>query len=272
MGAACVTLKGMRRFARNVLLTAILILVETIVSGALQRPAQISEDEIKKHFGKTTDCDTVAIDSLEYSDFMGDGNEEAVVVASTCATGTAGPDVHAVVRRQPDGSLAELKIPEPTAKQYSALFGRVFYELSVRDGMLVETYHDESGRKDPLVIQYRWNAHDNEFQIAEAKMPPRYKTSFDCDNAKTRVENAICYSSTAASLDLALNQTYKAWLDNLDDKDSDTLRKEQKDWLTKRNLICGDDRGVFDCLETMYRARMLELQAFKILHSHGPGR
>ncbi len=262
----------MRRSARIVLLTAILILVETIVSVAQQRFPKISEDEIRKHFGKATDCDTVAIDNLEYFDFMGDGNEEAIVVASTCATGTAGPDVHAVVRRQPDGSLAELKIPEPTDKQYSSLFGRIFYELSVNNGILVETYHDESGRKDPLVMQCRWNANDDAFQISEAKMAPRYKTSFDCDNAKTGVENAICYSSTAAPLDLALNQTYKAWLDNLNDAESDMLRKEQKDWLTKRNLICGDDRGVFDCLETMYRARMLELQAFKILHSHGSGR
>ena len=261
----------MSRFARNVLLTAILILVETIVSVSQQRSPKIFEDEIKRHFGKATDCDTVAIDSLEYFDFMGDGNEEAIVVASTCATGTAGPDVHAVVRRQPGGALAELKIPEPSDRQYSSLFGRIFYELRVKDGLLIETYHDESGRTDPLVIKCRWSANDDAFQIAEAKMAPRYKTSFDCDKAKTGVENAICYSSTAAFLDLALEQTYKAWLDNLDDKDSDSLTKEEKEWLHKRDVICSDGRGVFDCVETMYRARMLEMQAFKNLHPHGSG-
>jgi uncharacterized protein YecT (DUF1311 family) len=261
----------MPRFARNVLLTAILILVETIVSVSQQRSPKISEDEIEKHLGKATDCETVDIDSLEYFDFMGDGSEEAIVVASTCATGTAGPDVHAVVRRQSDGSLKELKVPEPTGKQYSALFGRIFYELSVKDGVLIETYHDESGRTDPLVIRCRWSASDHAFQNVETKAAPRYKASFDCDKAKTGVENAICYSARAASLDLALDQTYMAWLDNLDDKDSDSLTKEQKEWLHKRDLICSDSRGVFDCLETMYRARMLELQAFKNLHPHGSG-
>src|SRR5579863_6560512 len=165
------------RCLRNVaLLPAILFSLAPPWSVAQQRPAQISEDEIKKHFGKATDCDIVAIDSLEYFDFMGDGNEAAIVVASTCATGTAGPDVHAVVRRQPDGSLAELKIPEPTGKQYSGLFGRIFYELNVKNGILIETYHDESGRNDPLVIKCRWSASDHAFQIAEAKTAPRYKT------------------------------------------------------------------------------------------------
>lgn len=80
--------------------------------------AQISEDEIKKHFSKGPDCEGVDIDNLDYFDFVGDGNQEAVVVASTCATGTAGPDVHALLRRQPDGSLAALKVPEPSEKQY----------------------------------------------------------------------------------------------------------------------------------------------------------
>jgi uncharacterized protein YecT (DUF1311 family) len=249
-----------------------MLFLTSLLSVAQQRLSKISEDEIQKHFGKSTDCEPVDINSLEYFDFAGDGNVDAVVVASTCATGTAGPDVHAVVRRRPDGSLAELKVPEPTEKQQAVLFGRVFYTLNVRDGILVETYHDESRRTDPLVIKCRWNSHDNEFQIIEAKIAPRYKTSFDCDKAKTAVENAICYSSTAASLDLALDQTYNAWLDSLNDADSDILMKEQKDWLNKRNLICGDDRSVFECVETLDRARLLELSAFKNLHSRGAGR
>jgi uncharacterized protein YecT (DUF1311 family) len=260
----------MRRFRNDALLPAILIFLAPLWSVAQQRPPQISEDEIKKHFSKAPDCEGVDIDKLEYFDFLGDGDKQAVVVASTCATGTAGPDVHAVVRRQPDGLLIDLKVPEPTEKQQAALFGRVFYELHVQNGLLVETYHDESGRPDPLVIKCRWNAQDHAFQIVEAKTPPRYKTSFDCDKTKTAVENAICYSSTTASLDLALEQTYKAWLDSLDDKDSDILMKEQKEWLRKRNLIC-DDRFVFQCLQTLYQARLDELQAFKKLHPHGSG-
>jgi len=244
----------------------LLLLVVPYLSLAQQHPPQISEDEIKKHFSKAPDCEGVDIDNLEYFDFAGDGNEEAVVVASTCATGTAGPDVHAVLGRRPDGSLTELKIPDASEQQQARLFGRTFYDLSVEKGFLVETYHDQSGREDPLVIRFRWNSQHKEFQTVEVKTAPRYKASFDCDQAKTVVENAICSSSTAAALDLRLNDRYKSWLDHLNNADSDILMKEQREWLRKRNVICGDDTEIFNCLEVLYRARMLELEQFKHLH------
>jgi uncharacterized protein YecT (DUF1311 family) len=244
----------------------LLLLVVPYISLAQQRQPQISEDDIKKHFSKAPDCEGVDINNLEYFDFAGDGNEEAVVVASTCATGTAGPDVHAVLVRQPDGSLTELKIPDAAEQQQARLFGRTFYDLSVEKGLLVETYHDQSGRDDPLVIRFRWNSQHKEFQTAEVQAAPQYKASFDCDRAKTAVENAICSSSTAAALDLRLNERYKSWLDHLNDGDSDILMKEQREWLRKRNVICGDDPETFDCLEILYRARLLELEQFKHLH------
>lgn len=231
-----------------------------------QKQQQISKEDIQKFFSKAPDCEGVHIDTLDYFDFAGSGNEDAVVVASTCATGTAGPDVHSVVHRQPDGSLAELKIPEPTKQQWAALFGRIFYKLGVENGLLVETFHDESGRKDPLVIRLHWSARDNQFEVVEAKMPPRYKASFDCDQAKTTIENAICYSATASSLDVALNLAYKTWLDHLDNADSDVLMKEQKQWLQKRDAICGADREAVSCLATLYQARLLEVQSFRHLH------
>ena len=105
-------------------------MVVPYISLAQQRQPQISEDDIKKHFSKAPDCEGVDINNLEYLDFAGDGNEEAVVVASTCATGTAGPDVHAVLGRQPDGSLTELKIPDAGVQQQARLFGRTFYDLA----------------------------------------------------------------------------------------------------------------------------------------------
>jgi hypothetical protein len=237
-----------------------------VSAAAQQRPPKISADEIKKHFSKSPDCEGVDIDNLEYFDFAGSGNEDAVVVASTCATGTAGPDVHAVLSRQLDGSITELKVPEPTEKQLATLFGRISYTFNARNGLLVETYHDESGRVDPLVIKCRWNVRDNEFQIVETKVRPRYKASFDCDKARTSVENAICYSSTAASLDLALDRAYKTWLDNLNNVDSDILMKEQKDWLHERDVICNAERPAFQCLETLYGARLLEVEYFRHLH------
>jgi hypothetical protein len=145
------------------------------------------------------------------------------------------------LRRQPDGSLLDLKIGEPTEKQQTALFGQVFYELNVKRGLLVATYHDESGRTDPLVIQYRWDTRDNGFQIVEAKTPLRYKASFDCEKAKTVVENAICYSSTAASSTWRFDQAYKTWLNDLNSPDSDTLYERAARLAAQagRDLRCG---------------------------------
>jgi uncharacterized protein YecT (DUF1311 family) len=254
------------RMKRSASLIALIFLTVFIAALAQDRGVKISEDEIKQ-FVKNPDCEGVTIYSLEYFDFGGKGNNDAVVVASTCATGTAGPDVHSVLHRQSDGSLMNLKIPEPTEKQRSALFGQVFYELKVKNGLLMATYHDESGRTDPLVIGYRWNPGNNEFQPVEVQGPQRYKASFDCDKAKTVVENAICYSSTTASLDLAVDQAYRTWLDSLNKSDSDSLIKEQQNWLRKRDVICGAERSAFQCVETLYRERLLEVEYFKQLHA-----
>jgi hypothetical protein len=60
---------------------------------------EITPAEIKQVINEYSECDSldqIAIDHLEYFDFFGDRRKEAVVVASTCMTGTAGPDVHAV--------------------------------------------------------------------------------------------------------------------------------------------------------------------------------
>ena len=235
-----------------------------------QRPA-ISEDEIKEYFGEKTGCgDDVNIDNLEYFDFTGDGDEEAVVVASTCATGTAGSDVHSVVRRDRGTSLAELRIPELTKKQGTVLFCRCFYDLSVEDGLLVETYHDQSDRTDPLVLKLRWDSQAKEFRVAEVKKAPSYKTSFDCDKAKTSIENAICYSSTVAALDVGVDRAYKKWLNTLNNTDSDILMKEQKAWLHERDQLCGQDLDILNCLEVVYKERGLELANFRHLHPPAP--
>jgi uncharacterized protein YecT (DUF1311 family) len=251
------------------LIAPLLIAILLISIPALpQDRKQLSEDDIRNYLAQHSDCkaEGIALNHLEYFNFTGSSADEAVVVASTCATGTAGPDVHSVLSRQPDGSLTELKIPATTDKQYAVLTGRVFAELSVADGLLVQTFHDTSGRKDPLVIKYRWNAKDKEFETAEVKLPPRYKTSFDCDQAGAYIEAAICYSQELASLDVRVDQLYRGWFDRLNDADRDILRKEQKEWLRKRNLICEADWEVVGCLGTVYRFRALELGAFKHLH------
>ena len=86
-------------------------LVCLVVIGSVQTHASdITKDEIKQIINESSDCDTldqIAIDHLEFADLLGDGKNEAVVVGSTCMTGTAGPDVHAVYMRDSNGKLVE---------------------------------------------------------------------------------------------------------------------------------------------------------------------
>src|SRR5262250_3278133 len=84
-------------------------------SVSQQKPnGKITEAEIKSFINHQSDVDEcesldqIHVDHMEYFDFLGDGQQEAVVVASTCMTGTAGPNIHAVYKRGADGKLTEL--------------------------------------------------------------------------------------------------------------------------------------------------------------------
>lgn len=61
---------------------------------------KITEAEIRTAINGQSDMDEcesldeIHVDHLEYHDFFGDGRQEAAVVASTCMTGTAGPDIY----------------------------------------------------------------------------------------------------------------------------------------------------------------------------------
>lgn len=241
-------------------------LLLAVVQGLAQNNSpKISEDQVQQFLEKQSGCEKegVSIDSLDYFDFTGDGTEEAVVVASTCVTGTAGSDIHSVYSRKRDGSLVELKIRPLAAREERVLLGRIFYDLTVESEYLVEIYHDTSGRTDPLVVRYKWNPKDKEFQPVELKVAPRYKTSFDCNQANTQVENAICYSSEVALMDVELNQRYKQRLAQLNNSDRNRMLKEQKEWLRKRNSSCGSGWAIVECLTTAYRERLREMDAGK---------
>ena len=140
----------------------------------------------------------------------------------------------------------------------------------MKNGLLVQTFHDTSGRRDPLVIKCRWNGKEKEFQAVDVQLAKRYHTSFDCAEAKTEVEKAVCDLSDVAFLDVKVDEVYKSWLDQLNPADSDTLVQEQKAWLRKRDVICGEDWDIDHCLEELYRARLRELGHFKSLHRWTP--
>src|SRR5438045_6488481 len=96
----------------KLLLKYLLLWVCLAAAGFAQAntPGEITEAEVKQVINQYSDChslDQIHIDHLEYFDVLGDGRTEAVVVGSTCMTGTAGPDVHAVYERDPEGNVIE---------------------------------------------------------------------------------------------------------------------------------------------------------------------
>ncbi len=52
----------------------------------------------------------IDITSIDYYDFTGNGREEALVTASSCYAGTAGPDIHRVYKLDEAGTIRKLTI------------------------------------------------------------------------------------------------------------------------------------------------------------------
>ncbi len=92
---------------------------------------------------------------VEYADLDGDGAEEAVIEAASCAMGTGGCDIVEVLKLLPTGELRSLKIThegyqEP--KEYDGM--RSTPRLDVWDGHLVSWYTINA--KDPDKPKSGW--------------------------------------------------------------------------------------------------------------------
>ncbi|MGB7731026.1 MAG: lysozyme inhibitor LprI family protein [Candidatus Acidiferrum sp.] len=229
------------------------------------KPADmIDEDDLRVYLAKENDCppDQIYFSTVEQADLLKLGYDQAVVVASTCMTGTAGPDVHAVFTRDGDGGIKELKIQEVKLLN-TVLFGNSNSEFRIGDGVLVEVYHDTSERDDPLIVKFKWNRTKDMFEIVSVEAAPEYKTSYDCAKAEQQGDGtalAICYVESLADLDVELAERYKAYLARLDDQGRKKALEGQRAWLKERDESCGIYKIWVDCLEGAYKKRIAELQ------------
>ncbi|MGB2632423.1 MAG: lysozyme inhibitor LprI family protein [Candidatus Acidiferrum sp.] len=225
---------------------------------------KIDEDDLRVYLAKENDCprDQIYFSTVEQADLLKLGYDQAVVVASTCMTGTAGPDLHAVFTRDGDGEIKELKMQE-VKLPHTALFGNSNAELRIRDGVLVEVYHDTSERDDPLIVKFKWNPAKDMFEIVSVEAAPEYKTSYDCAKAEQQGDEtalAICHVESLADLDVELAERYKAYLAKLDDQGRKKAVEEQRAWLKERDKSCVVYKMWVDCLEGAYKKRIAELQ------------
>jgi len=241
----------------------------TAIACAQQNSAgDISKEQIKQLINEHSDCeslDQIAIDHLEYFDLLRDGQKEAVVVGSTCMTGTAGPDVHAVYMRGQDGAIVEhsLDALDPVTGPNSLklpVFGNPNYGIAVEDGQLVARWMDGSDREHPVIIWYKWDG--KEFVADHMKVEGPFTTSYDCGKATKEMERAICYSPKIAALDFQLGKLYRAALQ--ENADREAMRLQQVQWLAQREKQCTIYKWWVDCLSDLYTKRIAELQ-------HRPG-
>ena len=238
--------------------TAMLALV-LLPCTAMSHAQEIQESELKKKIAADNQCEVAQITlwHLEKFDYAGDSSEGTIVIAFTCNTGTAGPDVHSVFDRDSEGELVELKIADADPKTFDSLFGNRNYDLTAKDGLLVATWHDGTERERPLTIKYKWNG--KEFAVTSIEKAGRFKTSYDCDKAQDEVERAVCYVKGLADLDLELHAMYQALLTKLPEAQKQTMRTEQRKWIVERRNRCVIYKST-DEVEACYRKRIAELK------------
>jgi len=244
----------------------IILAFVTLALLPAQQPAhkqsdEIEEDELAQYLAKQNDCqpDQIYFGSTEEHDFLGVGYNQVVVVASTCMTGTAGPDVHSVYTRDERGELKELEMEALDWNKYKVLFGNSNSAFSIEGELLVESYHDTSDRDNPLVVKYKWSAEKQKFVIVNVEAAKPYTTSYDCTKAKDTAL-AICYQETLADLDVDLAKLYKQYLATLDPEARKQAVQDEKHWLAERDRSCVIYKGWQPCLEESYKTRITELQ------------
>jgi uncharacterized protein YecT (DUF1311 family) len=238
---------------------------------AQESAKKITETEIKSAINSQADVDEcesldqIHIDRLEYHDFIGDGQQQALVIASTCMTGTAGPDIHGVYKRDAEGKVVKLPFHHAEGDPFFSssgwkipVFGNANYSLAAENGELVARWRDSSDRESPLVVWYKWDG--NEFIMDRMKVDGPFPTSYDCAKATKELDRAICYSPGVAALDVQLGQVYRTVLQQLAPDKKQELQHDQREWLARREKECTIYKWWVDCLTDLYTKRIAELK------------
>jgi len=246
--------------------TRLLLILFLITFGSGKAQNNITKEDVQNYLNnKYKDCIeyeryrwAVIIQDISFHDVNNDGKDEAIVLASSCYSGTGGPDIHGVYAKDYSGKIVELTINDNIKtfegkSIYDNLVGNRNYNLLYENNFLVEKFHDDSGSKDPLTLYFKWNG--KEFDLAKVEKAKTFKTSFNCANAKTDAEKTICGNAELAALDLKLDFLYKAVMSKLPGNKREKLKDEQKEWIMKRDNNC-NYRGITSCLLEMYKKRI----------------
>lgn len=87
-----------------------------------------------------------------------------------------------------------------------------------------------------------------------------YRPGFDCDQAATSVEMAICRNELIALGDYEMSTVYRALMEEFTAESAARLRSSQRTWLNDRNRSCVSGDAVDDiCLARLYSDRLAAL-------------
>ena len=87
-----------------------------------------------------------------------------------------------------------------------------------------------------------------------------YSAGFDCGQAATPVETAICGNELIALGDRKMTMAYRELMGALSNEDRQSLRASQRAWLRERNRSCASADTVDDiCLARLYAHRLAAL-------------
>ena len=94
--------------------------------------------------------------------------------------------------------------------------------------------------------------------------------SFDCSQAAGSIEALICKDEQLAELDRKLAEVYATASRKATDEHPPVLRVEQRGWIKGRN-DCWKSDDPRSCAESLYRTRIVELQArYRLVPGKGP--
>lgn len=95
------------------------------------------------------------------------------------------------------------------------------------------------------------------------------QASFNCDNARTKIEQFICKNKSVGSLDVILSDVYKGQLKVATKEKKEQLKQSQRSWLRKRTDCIGMlPSEEYFCVLASYHERIKELGGIQQLVSH----
>ncbi|MDO8343528.1 MAG: hypothetical protein Q7T48_10040 [Cellvibrio sp.] len=94
---------------------------------------------------------------------------------------------------------------------------------------------------------------------------PVLAAGFDCQKARSEVEEKICSNDRLSTLDLELNQIFK--LASIEAEDKKSPVNDQLEWLKNTRDLCDSA----DCLQLVYINRIYYLQSKRIIPPYEPG-